>query len=137
MLDRRTRGAVALGGGVGTAARALVVELLPVAPDGTVEGFPWGTFTANITGALLLGFVVARVPVRRRDAAFAGLTTGMLGAYTTFSTFVLEVRDLVAAAPVTAVVYGVGSVALGLVVAEAGRRAGDRLRVAAPRGVAR
>lgn len=128
MLDRRSRGAVLIGGAVGTAARALVVSLVPVDGGDALRGMPWGTLTANVTGALLLGFLVARVPVRRRDAAYAGLTTGLLGAYTTFSAFALEIRQLLPTEPLTALTYAVASIALGLIAAETGRRAGDRLR---------
>jgi fluoride exporter len=62
-----------------------------------VEGaFPWGTFVVNVSGALLLGFLVGLVlyhafPEEPRIV----LGTGFCGAYTTFSTFSFETLRLI------------------------------------------
>lgn len=55
--------------------------------------WPWGTFVVNIVGALLLGYLVARLMVAGHPESLALplLSTGFLGALTTFSTFSLEV----------------------------------------------
>lgn len=61
--------------------------------DAGATEWPWGTFVVNIVGALLLGFLVARVMVASHPGSLALplLGTGFLGTLTTFSTFSLEV----------------------------------------------
>lgn len=127
MLDRRTRLAVLVGGMLGTALRMLVSALVPTGELGGAD-LPSGTLAANLTGALVLGFVVARVPDRRRDEIYVGLTTGLLGAYTTFSALAVEVRELAPEAPLVALGYAVVSGVAGVAVARLGCLAGDRRR---------
>lgn len=76
---------VAVGGSVGALLRYFVSNatffLFGV-------GFPWGTLAANVIGCFLIGVVVGvseRVPYSPRAALF--ITTGVLGAFTTFSAF--------------------------------------------------
>lgn len=80
--------AVFLGGGLGSLARWRVSEIFAVSGN----GFPIGTFAANITGAFTLAFVSAAVFERlaptRYVRHFVGI--GFLGAYTTFSTLAVE-----------------------------------------------
>ncbi|MGH3377526.1 MAG: fluoride efflux transporter CrcB [Actinoallomurus sp.] len=87
-------GVIALGGGLGSTARYLISTALPVRP----EHFPWATFTINVTGCFVLGllmvFVVEIWPPRRYLRPFVGV--GILGGYTTFSTFAVEIRGLAA-----------------------------------------
>lgn len=115
--------AVLVGGALGTALRAAVVLAVPVAPG----GFPWATLAVNVTGAAALG-AVAGAWHGGRDAAvpLALVATGLLGSYTTFSAFALEVRLLLPAAPAVAVLYGLGSVVAGVLAAAAGARVGAR-----------
>jgi fluoride exporter len=94
--------AVFLGGCLGALARAAVAEALPV---------PWGTLAVNVFGAFLLGVVVTRSP------RFWG--TGFCGALTTFST--LQVQALALSTPAAAL-YVVGSVVLGYLAVDLGRR---------------
>jgi CrcB protein len=82
--------AVTLGigvlGGVGALARFLL--------DGAVSrggSFPWGTFAVNLSGAFALG-VLAGAAVGGDTYRFAA--TGLLGSFTTFSTWVLESHRL-------------------------------------------
>jgi fluoride exporter len=79
---------IGIAGFFGAMARYGVAGLVS-SPD---EQFPWGTFVVNITGSLVLGFLVAvfshRIAIHP-DLRIA-LTVGFLGAYTTFSTFALE-----------------------------------------------
>jgi CrcB protein len=77
----------------------------------------WGTFTVNITGSLLLGVIVGltafRAPVQpwMRD----GLTVGVMGGYTTFSTLMYQaVRQFEDGLPLAAGANVVGSVAIGI-----------------------
>lgn len=78
---------------------------------------PWGTFAVNITGSLLLGLVVGlsahRVPMQPwlRD----GLTVGVMGGYTTFSTLMYQaVRQFEDGLPLAAGANLLGSVVVGL-----------------------
>jgi len=85
---------VGLGGALGAIGRYLTV----VAVNNFTSGhFPWGTFVVNIVGSFLLGlafvFIVERLPAESLFRTL--LMVGFLGAFTTFSTFSLEVVTLV------------------------------------------
>jgi CrcB protein len=97
-------GAVALGGMVGAAARYLIGTAWPT----TTGGFPWSTFTINVTGCALIGVLmvlVAEVWLQQRLLRpFLG--TGVLGGYTTFSTYTVDVQHLMTGGhPGTALLY--------------------------------
>jgi CrcB protein len=91
-LDRRELLAVFAGGAVGAVARALVGEALPHEP-GT---WPWATFAVNIAGAFILGLLVTRLQERVPPSAYRRplLGTGFCGAFTTFSTFQVELLGM-------------------------------------------
>lgn len=115
----RLLAAVAVGGALGTPARHAVAALVPV----EAGAFPWATFWTNVSGSLALGFlfavVVRRFPTDRYVLPF--LAAGFLGAYTTFSTFVVEVDLLVRDGHVAvAVAYAAASVTVGPAVAATG-----------------
>ncbi len=60
------------------------------------RGFPYGTLTVNVTGSLLMGFIYVFM-IERMDISVewrAGLMIGLLGAFTTFSTFSIETLNL-------------------------------------------
>lgn len=74
---------VALGGAVGSVARALVGLSLPAR-------FPWATLLVNAAGSLLIGWLMARLgPLETTGAASLRnlLVVGFCGGFTTFSTF--------------------------------------------------
>lgn len=110
---------IAVGGAAGALLRYGVSEWV-TAPRG---GFPLATLLANVTGAFLLG--VASLLLVRLEVSAAvrlGLTVGVLGAYTTFSTFSVETLDLVSDGQWrTAALYVVASVAGALAAAWAGQ----------------
>ena len=85
--------AIAAGGALGAPARYEITRLIHVA-KGT---FPWATFWTNITGSLALGFllilVIERFPPSRYLRPF--FATGFLGAYTTFSTSMVDTDTLI------------------------------------------
>ncbi len=117
---------VAVGGALGALARAGVTALVPRDPG----GWPWATLVVNLTGCLLLGALLAVLATRRPDGerlqVFLG--TGVLGGFTTYSAFALEVTDLVAGGrPAIAVGYVVASVLGGVLAVAAGVRAGRAL----------
>jgi fluoride exporter len=83
---------VALGGGLGAVARYGLAELWPT-PPGT---FPWATFVVNTVGCLLIGVLMVLITdiwsAHRLVRPFLGV--GVLGGFTTFSTYAVEVRAL-------------------------------------------
>ena len=82
--------AVAMGGAVGAMGRAAIAVTLT-----TVGGFPWQTFAANTIGSLAIGVVwAALVKAEAPPLWSAFLITGVLGGFTTFSTFSLETVQL-------------------------------------------
>jgi CrcB protein len=83
--------AVAAGGAAGALLRHLLGEL---APDG--GGFPWTTFGINVGGALLLGLLPALTAARHRPTLVAALGPGVLGGFTTLSTYAEQSRALLA-----------------------------------------
>jgi len=104
---------ISAGGALGSLARWEVGELLPWSGD----TFPWATFVENISGGFALGMLMVFLldvwPPTRYVRPFVGV--GLLGGYTTFSTYMLETRDLIAAdqAPL-AMAYLAGTLAAGL-----------------------
>ncbi|GAB3163347.1 fluoride efflux transporter CrcB [Microbispora hainanensis] len=105
---------IAVGGGAGAVARYLVGQAFPAPPT----GFPWGTFLANVSGcfaiAVLMVFVLDVWPPSRYVRPFLGV--GVLGGFTTFSTFSVEIVDRVShgAWPVAGA-YAAASLVAGLV----------------------
>lgn len=109
------------GGAIGAGLRALL--LLPVAGGGRTEVIAV-TLVENVVGSLVLGIVVALLGDRRpRLRAFAG--TGVLGGFTTYSTFAVQTAQLTADA--AAVLLALASLLLGLLAALGGLVIGRRL----------
>ena len=113
--------AIAVGGAVGALGRHFVNVAL-----GSLlgTGFPWGTVTVNIVGSFLMGVLIHMLAVSWNVSPEmrALLTVGALGAFTTFSTFSLDVvtmyeRDallLVGVYVVVSVVASIGALLVGL-----------------------
>ncbi len=104
---------IAAGGALGSLARWGVADALP--HRGTE--IPASTWLANATGSLVLGGLMVLVldvwGPTRYVRPFWGI--GVLGGYTTFSTYMLDTRTLVASGETMyAVVYVVGTLATGL-----------------------
>ncbi|GGO28069.1 hypothetical protein GCM10011576_53270 [Micromonospora parathelypteridis] len=106
---------IAAGGVLGTLARAGLQHAAPHPPT----GFPWATFGINLSGCLLIGVLMAVLghlggghPLAR---PFFGV--GVLGGFTTFSTYAVDVQQaFVAGAPGIALAYLAATV-LGALVA--------------------
>lgn len=79
---------VMLIGGMGSVSRFLVDRAVA---RRTARAFPYGTLTVNISGAAVLGFLGA-LALPKDVALLAG--TAFVGAYTTFSTWMLETQRL-------------------------------------------
>ncbi len=114
--------AVALGGGVGSALR-YIVNFVVVARVG--PGFPFGTLLINITGSLLIGVVAelaATSSLGMTPLLRLFLAVGVLGGYTTFSTFAFDTVTLVGDRTIgLATMYVLASVSLGVLAAFAGQ----------------
>jgi CrcB protein len=115
--------AIGLGGMLGASARYGIARWIPTAP----HGFPWATFWENLSGSFLLGFLLAllleRFPPTRLLRPF--LATGIMGAFTTMSTCQVETALLVKDGhAVTGLLYALGSLIAGVVLAYAGILAG-------------
>lgn len=84
--------AAALGGALGALARWGVTEALPHSPG----AWPWATLLVNLTGCLLIGILLAvllgRFPAHPWLRPF--LATGVLGGWTTYSTFAVDTVQL-------------------------------------------
>lgn len=91
--------------------------------------FPWGTLAVNLLGSLLLGVLLSFLDMEVPVTWVRGfLTVGVLGAFTTFSTFAYEAVMLVQdGEQVRALVYALVSVALGLVCIAVGLALGQLL----------
>lgn len=87
----RLLAAVAAGGAAGALLRYLLGEQAP--DDG---GFPWTTFGINVSGAFLLALLPAVSAVRRRQVLAVALGPGVLGGFTTLSTYAEQGRALLA-----------------------------------------
>jgi len=118
--------AIALGGSMGALLRYSIAEAtkswLTAGNDTPFPAFPLGTFIANMLGALLMGYLYQyfqRVPIN--ESLRLLLTTGLLGALTTFSTFALEGVNLFhTEEPSTAAVYILLTNLIGLLLIFAG-----------------
>ena len=121
MIDWRMSLAVLAGGGIGALCRyiigaAFVQRLGP--------GFPYGTLVINLLGCFLIG-ILAQLAITRSIAVTpivrAFLVVGVLGGFTTFSSFAYETVTLLdEAAALPALLYVCGSVLGGILAAFAG-----------------
>lgn len=115
--------AVLLGGLLGTGLRLAIDAALPH----TDTSFPWSTLLINLVGSFVLAFLVARVWPTAPAWLRAGLGTGVLGSFTTFSALIVSLLTLTRAGmPLLALVYLVASIAGGLAAALLGLRIGSR-----------
>ncbi|HEX6515627.1 MAG TPA: fluoride efflux transporter CrcB [Nocardioidaceae bacterium] len=110
---------VLLGGALGAPLRYLVDLFVQSRHDSV---FPWGTFTVNVAGSLLLGAVAAAVDAAALPAWVLTLVgTGFCGALTTFSTFGFEtVRLLEDGSLLEASLNALAGLAVGLAAAAGG-----------------
>jgi fluoride exporter len=118
--------AIALGGALGALGRWGLAEALPH----TRDQLPWATVLANVTGCFAIGVLLVVLAERRPDSRLLRplLGTGVLGGYTTFSTYALDTRDLLAAGrPALAAVYLFGTLVVGLLAVVAAIRLTERV----------
>jgi CrcB protein len=110
---------VGVGGGLGALIRYFVSSAVPPVSS----GFNWGIFIVNITGGLAMGLIVeaSALKLNLSPELRAFVTTGILGGYTTFSTFSLDSALLLQKGEYAlAAAYVIGSVALSIAALFAG-----------------
>jgi fluoride exporter len=109
-------GLVALCGFFGGVARVWLAASVAVRLG---EGFPYGTLVVNVSGAALIGMLAALAPLG--DPIWLALAIGLLGSYTTVSSFSLQTLALLrGGAPGLAVLNVLASTALCLLAAAVG-----------------
>src|SRR6187402_548447 len=111
--------AVGVGGGIGALARYYIAGW--VQPAGVL--FNWGIFAVNISGGLMMGMIVEACALKLdlSPELRAFLTVGILGGYTTFSTFSLDSALLLQKGEYgLAAAYMIGSVVLSILALFAG-----------------
>jgi CrcB protein len=121
---------IALGGVLGASARHALELVWTVPPT----GWPWATLVVNVSGCVLIGMLMVQVVEvgRAHPLLRPFLGVGVLGGYTTFSTYVEQTRELWAEdRPVTSLSYFLATPVLALASVFAGvvlARALHRLR---------
>ena len=114
---------VALGGGLGSLGRWFVGHVVHERSQRPHE-FPLATFLANVSGALVIGFLSVYFQVHWRDrwgsVLSAFMLTGVLGGYTTFSSMQLDAAKLAQKSGKRALAYLVWSTVAGLLAAAVG-----------------
>lgn len=111
---------LAFAGAVGTLARYGFVTLM--APVALRVGLPLGTLGVNVLGSFAAGAIASAAARRLPPESQTVLVVGFLGAFTTFSALELDVlRMLDDGKSMRGFAYAVGSLALGLAAALAGR----------------
>lgn len=132
-------GVIFVGGGLGTLARAVLEDAAPARPGAV----PWTTLAINVVGSLLLGLLLETLARTGPDegwrrTARLGLGTGVLGGFTTYSTFAVEtVGRLAPQTLLVGIAYAVGSVVSGVAAAAVGYRLAHGLRRSTPEPGAR
>jgi fluoride exporter len=126
VADVRLLAAVSAGGVLGALARYGLQSAYPH----TAREPGWATLAVNVSGCLLIGVlamvIAGRPGTHRLMRPF--LVTGVLGGYTTFSTYIVDIqRALLAGAPRTALLYGAATLAGALLAAWTGMRVGSLL----------
>ena len=120
----RWLGLIFLGGAVGTALRSLLEGAYGAAPG----QWPWATFWINVGGSLLLGALLEGIAASGRDTGWRrglrlGVGTGVMGGFTTYSTFSVETVALLRSGQgLLAAGYAQASVIAGVLAALLGVR---------------
>ena len=135
----RLAGLVACGAVLGTLARAALGIAFPHGPG----EWPWATFAINIVGSFVLAVLLeslahAGPDTGRRRAVRLGVGTGVIGGFTTYSTYVVEIDRLAQsghawlgiAYALLSVVVGLAAAGVGLGVAAAAARRRTAARAA-------
>ena len=117
-------GMIALAGAVGTLARFGLVEASrAILPQSPTPAFPWGTLSVNLVGCFAIGALATAWTASLREDLRLAILVGLLGGFTTFSSFAWEAHALWSAGKsASAVLYVTASVGLGLALVWCGAR---------------
>ncbi len=117
---------VAAGGAVGAVARYVMMSAVGAMVG---AGFPWATLAVNVIGCLIFGLLIEAMALfwSPGEALRAFMVVGVLGAFTTFSTFSLDVAVLyergefatIAAYVIASFVLSVGALFAGMAMVRA------------------
>lgn len=118
--------AVGLGGMIGAVCRYGVSYFIP-----SPNGFPYGTLAANLLGCFLLSFLLNQSTLKQKlsPELFAAIGTGVIGSFTTFSTFMVETVTIYETNMLLAISYVGISILGGLCFCFIGYRLATRKRV--------
>jgi len=121
---------IAIAGAVGTLARFGLVEASrAILPQPLQPAFPWGTLAVNLIGCFAIGAIATAWTASLREDLRLAILVGLLGGFTTFSSFAWEAQALWSGGkPAAAALYVTTSVGLGLSLVWCG----SRLATAAP-----
>ncbi len=111
----RVAAVIALGGAAGALLRWGIGQEWPVRPG----VFPWSTLGINVAGCLAIGVLMVLMEEVLAGGVYARplLGVGLLGGFTTFSTFAVETRSLLGAHPLLALTYYFGTPAAAILAA--------------------
>ena len=114
---------VGIGGAIGAILRYVISDIIPS------DEFPYGTITVNLLGSLILGFMFGAIAV---DALISQdnlllFGTGLLGAFTTMSTFAMETINLSESEISTTFLYVILTISGSIGLAWSGYRVGIEL----------
>jgi CrcB protein len=113
-----------VGAALGTTVRSILEGSWPAQPG----SFPWTTFAINVCGSLLLGMLLEAIAESGRDSGWRrglrlGVGTGLMGGFTTYSTFSVEAVLLLRSGHwLLATAYALASVVIGVLAAMLGVR---------------
>lgn len=114
-MNPKTLLSISVGGVLGAGIRWIIVAHLGN------SGFPWAVFAINIAGSALLGCLVAELLAEKthfQKELVTGAASGFCGSLTTFSLFAFEIAERLRNGEIfVGIIYGVMSVALGLIAA--------------------
>jgi CrcB protein len=111
----RLAAVIALGGATGALLRWGIGQEWPVRPG----AFPWSTLGINVAGCLVIGVLMVLMEEVLAGRVYVRplLGVGLLGGFTTFSTFAVETRALLGDHPLVALTYYVGTPAAAILAA--------------------
>ena len=103
---------VAIGGALGASLRYLVILWIPT------EGFPWSTLSVNLIGSFILGIIIGFSTNQLLDEKTTlMIATGVLGAFTTMSTYSVDTITLWENEKILAILYIIATAIIGPILA--------------------
>lgn len=113
-MNLKTSIAIGIGGAIGTLFRYTISLIFM-----TNSGFPIATFLINLSGCFILSFILtfSHIKWKKQPLYIIAFNVGVIGSFTTFSTFVVEVAQLFPSHLGFALLYAFGSIIGGIICA--------------------